>query len=334
MDNSIIENQNGESEEPINETSLSENDMEFSQNENMLLSLKYNSKKDIFKSIFLGFLIGLAIIIPGVSGAGLAIIFGLYTQLIFSISNLFKKFKTCSLFLLPLVIGGIFGILVGFLVIKNLISIAPFAVISAFAGFMIGAYPSVIKPIKSEKKSWKMIVLFIFGAIIPVAFSLISILNKTQLQNFDNLKFYDYILFLVIGLVVSITQIVPGLSATALLMTIGYFSPLIDLINFNLLHNFSNLLIFICLGIGFVVGLLCFSKIISICFSKLKNQTLFLISGLSLGSIFTMFLNVEIVDYYSILFTKSKIIEIIIAIVLLIVSILLSYKLIKNQNEN
>ena len=57
------------------------------------LSLGYRNKSDVFKGGILGFFIGLAIIVPGVSGAAVSIIFGLYEKLLFAMGNLFKKFK-------------------------------------------------------------------------------------------------------------------------------------------------------------------------------------------------------------------------------------------------
>ena len=72
-----------------------------------LALLKYNSNKSWFKSAFLGFLIGLAVIIPGISGSTVAIIFKLYDQFLYAVGNIFKRFKLCFLFLLPIGLGVI-----------------------------------------------------------------------------------------------------------------------------------------------------------------------------------------------------------------------------------
>ena len=83
---------------------------------------KYTSKS-WFKSCILGFLIGLAIIVPGISGSTISILFKLYDKLLYAISNIFKKFKVCVLFLLPILIGGILGIILGFFSVKKLLEI-------------------------------------------------------------------------------------------------------------------------------------------------------------------------------------------------------------------
>ena len=58
--------------------------------------IKYN-KKTWCKSALLGFFIGLAVIVPGISGSTVAIIFKLYDQFLYAVGNLFKKFKKLML---------------------------------------------------------------------------------------------------------------------------------------------------------------------------------------------------------------------------------------------
>ena len=81
--------------------------------------LKYN-KKTWSKSALLGFIIGLAVIIPGISGSTVAIIFKMYDQFLYAIGNIFKKFKACFIFLLPIGLGIILGVLAGFLGVKQI----------------------------------------------------------------------------------------------------------------------------------------------------------------------------------------------------------------------
>ena len=65
--------------------------------------IRYN-KKTWCKSGILGFIIGLAVIIPGISGSTVAIIFKLYDQFLYAVGNLFKQFKKCFAFLLLTII--------------------------------------------------------------------------------------------------------------------------------------------------------------------------------------------------------------------------------------
>jgi putative membrane protein len=76
------------------------------------MELSYKSVKELLISIFVGFSIGLSVIIPGISGSSIAIIMKVYDKLMYSFSNIFKKFKSCIIFLIPIGIGILLGFLI------------------------------------------------------------------------------------------------------------------------------------------------------------------------------------------------------------------------------
>ena len=83
---------------------------------------------NLIRRSILGFLIGLAVILPGVSGASLAIILGIYDDLIISISNIFKDFKRSCIYLLPIFIFIILGVSIGLILLRGLINLLPFSI--------------------------------------------------------------------------------------------------------------------------------------------------------------------------------------------------------------
>ena len=91
--------------------------------------LRYQDGKAAFKGGVLGFFIGLAVIVPGVSGSTVAILFRLYEKLLYALGNIFKKFKKCARFLLPIAVGLVVGLLIGFFAVQNLVELVPFAVV-------------------------------------------------------------------------------------------------------------------------------------------------------------------------------------------------------------
>ena len=262
-------------------------------------SLKYKNGKEVAKGGLLGVFIGLAVIVPGVSGSTVAIIFKLYHKLLFAIGNIFKKFKKCAAFLLPVVVGLVIGFVAGFFAIQRVLNVAPFNVIGLFAGLMLGAFPAVKDEIKGEKKSAGRVLLFVLGLAVPVVISLVSTLCVAGAHSLENLQWYHYLLFLVLGYIVAITQIVPGLSATAILMVFGYFSPLMDSVHLSYWQaNPQVFLVYLCLVIGFAAGLVTFSKALTKIFDRAKKPAFFLITGLSLGSVVTMFFNPDVYAVY------------------------------------
>ena len=264
--------------------------------------IKYN-KKTWSKSALLGFFIGLAVIVPGISGSTVAIIFKLYDQFLYAIGNLFKKFKQCFLFLLPIGIGMVLGVLLGFITVKQLLDILPFAVVCLFAGLMTGAFPAVKDELKGAKMTGKRIALFALGVLIPVGLGCVSAVLATKGScgmAFLTVKWWHVILALAIGFVVGVTQVVPGLSASAFLMAVGWFSGLMDSVSMTFWSaNPKIFLLYAGLGIGFLLGIFVFSKLLTHLFGKARHTSYSMIVGLSLGSILSMFCNGDIIEVYT-----------------------------------
>ena len=257
-------------------------------------SLRYKNPKEGFMATFLGFFIGLAVIVPGVSGSAVAIMMKLYERLLFAISNIIRRFKTAVLFLLPILAGAVVGFALGFLAVKALLEIIPFAIILFFAGLMFGAYPSILDEYKSERHTPLRIVLLAVGILVPVAIAVVSLLLNEGGMDLGNLSWYHYVLFLVLGFVVAITQIVPGLSATALLMACGCYTPLVESVSITFWKgNPMVFLVYGLLAVGFLVGLYFVSKAVGYLLKRWRGAAFHLIGGLSLGSIVSMLISPE-----------------------------------------
>ncbi len=262
--------------------------------------LRYRNKREAVKGGVLGFFIGLAIIVPGVSGSTVAILFRLYEKLLYAIGNILKKFTACLRFLLPIGAGAVIGFVLGFFAVRWLLDVSPFTVIALFAGLMLGAYPAVLDEVRGGKKSFPDVFLFCVGLLVPLAASLFSTFGQEGARALEGLAWYHYILFFALGFVVAVTQIVPGLSATAVLMMAGYFKPLMDSVSAGYWsENPAVFAVYFCLGIGFLLGLVLVSKGMTKLFEKHRKRAFFCICGLSLGSILTMFFNPEVYAVYT-----------------------------------
>ncbi len=263
------------------------------------MDLRYQNGKEVFKGGVLGAFIGLAVIVPGVSGSAVAIIFRLYEKLLYALGGIFRRFKESVRFLLPIALGGIVGLAAGFFGVRFLLNLLPFAIVALFAGLMLGAFPAVTDEIKGEKPTPLRIILFLLGLLFPIGLSALSVFGTPDMLSLDNLSWYHYILFLLVGYTIAVTQLVPGLSATALLMTFGCFTPLMNSVSLTYWQeNPMVLLVYACLAVGFVLGLLTFSSGLSRLLEKKRAPAFYTIAGLSLGSIVTMFFNPEIVEVY------------------------------------
>lgn len=269
------------------------------QQKSAAMDLRYQNGKEVAKGGILGAFIGLAVIVPGVSGSAVAIIFRLYEKLLYALGGIFRRFKESARFLLPIALGGIVGLAAGFFGVRFLLNLLPFAIVALFAGLMLGAFPAVTDEIKGEKPTPLRIILFLLGLLFPIGLSALSVFGTPDMLSLENLAWYHYLLFLLVGYAIAVTQLVPGLSATALLMTFGCFTPLMNSVSLTYWQeNPMVLLVYACLAVGFILGLLTFSNGLSRLLEKKRAPAFYTIAGLSLGSIVTMFFNPEIVEVY------------------------------------
>lgn len=283
--------------------------------ENLQLeALKYKNWKEVIKSLINGFFIGLAIIVPGVSGSTISMIFKLYDKMMLALANIFKRFKIAVLFLLPLLGGLIVGFVLGFFAVQQLVNNFMFICISLFGGLMLGGAKEVHKEIMTTNiKDHKFYdwILLIVGLLIPIALSVTFVFLKSGLsleEDFAQESFPPYLYFVVLalGLLVSLTQIIPGLSATALLMTFGAFTPIVDSVSISTWQNKPLwFVMYLVLAIGFIAGILLLAKLFNYLLSKYRFHTFHLLTGLAYGSVVSIFYNTETAEIYN-LWSKGE----------------------------
>lgn len=261
--------------------------------------LTYRGGKEKLRAAALGFCIGLAVIVPGVSGAAVAILFGLYEKLLAAIGGLGRHLRRSILFLLPVAAGGVAGFVVGFFAVRALLDLCPFAVVALFAGLMAGAYPAVTDNLRGERITPLRVSLFAAGALLPVLLGAAAVFLSPAPLWPEQVGVLPCLLFLVLGFLVALTQVVPGLSATALLMLCGCFAPLLDSVGLSYWRqNPAVFALYACLAVGFLAGLVLCSKWIGRLLVRRRAPAFFAVCGLSLGSFVSMFLNPEIWEVY------------------------------------
>ena len=299
--------------------------------------IQYN-RKTWCKSGLLGFFIGLAVIVPGISGSTVAIIFKLYDQFLYALGNLFKQFKKCFAFLLPIGIGAVLGIALGFIAVKKLLVLFPFALICLFAGLMTGAFPAVFSEIKDAEKTTKRIVLFAVGLSIPLIMGCLSAFVFAEEQSVDifaKVTLLHPLAAVIVGAICGVTQIIPGLSASAILMSVGWFQTLINSVSFTYWQsNPAIFLVYIGLAVGFIGSIVLLSSLLSRIFVRARTTAYCMIVGLSLGSIFAMFCNGDMVALYTAWVQNGVVVyDLILGMVLFAVGIIGAYALVRYERK-
>jgi len=241
----------------------------------------------LIKSIFIGILIGIANIIPGVSGGTLALSLGVYEDIIYAVNHLFKEFKKSMKILIPLGIGAILAILCLSKVIEHCFNVWPNNTTSVFVGLIIGALPMLFKKVKGSKIDLKNIICFIigFGIILAMAF-----LGETQNSNvFPSTNLF---IILLVGIIASATMIIPGVSGSMVLALMGFYMPILNTINtlvekllsLDISNSWNEIFILTFFGIGVIIGVIVLARIIEIMFNKFKIPTFYVIIGIIMAS--------------------------------------------------
>lgn len=274
--------------------------------------------KEKISLVIKGFFIGVANIIPGVSGGTLAITLGIYERLIGAISHFFKNFKENIKFLIPIGIGAVLSILLLSKVISFSLDKYTLATILFFIGLILGGIPLLNKKIKGHYKDISNILIFILAFSFVIG---LSLLRGEGHISFDSLNIIGYICLFLVGIVAAATMIIPGVSGSFILMLLGYYQPIIDTI--SSLTKFDNIidncLVLAPFGIGIIIGFVVISKLLEFLFKRYETKTYFGVMGFVLSSIITIFLGAE-----GLVFSVP---QLIMGIILLMVGFIIAYKL-------
>ncbi|WP_210361455.1 undecaprenyl phosphate translocase family protein [Borreliella valaisiana] len=251
-----------------------------------------------------GILLGIANIIPGVSGATLALMLKIYYKIVNSISEILKfaEIKKNLMFLTILATGMLTSILLAAKIFKAYVfdnGIIEALLMAFFIGLTFGNMltlkPKIsIKEINSNTKILKHLLFFI-GMVIIVLFLIIKKSNiqlqSTILQDKNSIKYY--LLLISSGTISGASMILPGISGSAMLLLLGFYKEIILIISE---FNIALITIFaISLTIGIITSILIIKKIID----NHLNNFIYLSKGLIFGSILQMILIVLKLNFKS-----------------------------------
>ncbi len=275
--------------------------------------------KDKLLFIIRGFFLGVANIIPGVSGGTIAMTMGIYEDLIGSISGFFKNPKKSILYLLPIGVGAVLSILLMSKLISFCLDRYPAPTILFFIGLIIGGIPLLTKNIKNEKVKPYYLVLFLITFLIIMFMNFANVGSSEM--NLATMDLSKAILLFLIGMIAAGCMVIPGISGSFVLMLLGAYKPIIstigDITNFANLG--TNLSILVPFGFGVLIGIILIAKILEYLFKKYEVPTYYAILGFIIASVIGLAVGI--------IGVKVSIIEIIIGIILFVLGSVIGYKL-------
>ena len=243
------------------------------------------------KLFFIGIILGVANVIPGVSGGTLAVVFNVYDRLINVISLNVKKIISEWKFLLPLALGMGAGIIGFSKILTFLFENYPMQTNLFFVGIIAGSIPLVYRKIKSsmqeiseknKKPYLSTIICFIVALAIMIVMTVFKDFSGSSVI-YTELSGSLFLLLLVSGALGAVAMIIPGISGSFLLLAIGTYATVI-----GSLSDF-NIPLMIPTAFGILIGLLFGAYLVRLLMEKTPSQTYGAIFGLVIGSIFTVF---------------------------------------------
>lgn len=242
------------------------------------------------KDMCKGAVIGIANIIPGVSGGTMAVSMGIYDRLIHCITHLFKEFKKSILFLLPILLGAAAALVASAFGLEYLFGNYPVPTNLLFIGLILGGLPAMCKKVKGNKvKAGHVISFLLFFALVAG----LALLGEKEGAAADlSFNLLNVIKLFFVGMIASATMVIPGVSGSMILLLIGYYHPIIETISFfiralaafDINGILSGMAVLVPAGIGIIVGIFAIAKLIEIIFQKFPMYAFWAIIGLIVAS--------------------------------------------------
>lgn len=244
----------------------------------------------MLKLILQGLAVGVANIIPGVSGGTMMVAMGIYDKLIHCVTHLKSELKNSLKLIIPIFVGVGIAIVALSRLFEYLLANHPIPTNFAFCGLIAGSLPFIFKKVEGKKITIGKIVPFILFFAVVI---LMAVMGDTSGTAADvSFTFINVVKLLGVGVVAAATMVIPGVSGSMMLMLLGYYDVVLATINdfidavlvFDMAEILRTVGVLAPFGIGVLVGIFLIAKLIEFIFSKAETHAYFAIIGLIMAS--------------------------------------------------
>lgn len=238
------------------------------------------------RQVFIGFVIGAGMILPGVSGGVLAVVLGVYEKMIDAFLNFFKNIPNNTIFLAPLILGTLIGVITFGKLLFFLFDQYPMEAQFTFIGLIIGGIPALIHEVESSgKHKINVIALLISFAISITLFVLGKGTLNIDFSSHVESGIIAFVLLFITGFIFISGKIIPGISSSFMLMLIGMYQFLLNILNNPLGLSQDEYMQLIPFALGIATGLVYLLKLVQKMIAKYFSLTYSSIIGFIIGSI-------------------------------------------------
>ena len=261
-----------------------------------------------------GTIIGAGAILPGISGASLAVVFGVYEEFMDLIAHPVKNFKSFFHRRVFLCLGIALGFLSLTLLLDRLFSTHTTPLVFLFSGFIAGTLPEIFTVARKHGIGKGEIIAFFITAGLLATLAILHGLSATTAGGATlgvapgvstgalsvssgapgvssgapgvptgELAAIGLPVWFFAGAIIALGSLLPGLSASFILIFLGLYGPLLDSV------RHIDLPVAVALGAGALISLVVFSRIIDALYSRFHGIMSFTVLGFTLGSLFLVF---------------------------------------------
>ena len=280
--------------------------------------------KEFIVNVLRGMVIGIANVIPGVSGGTMMVSMGIYDKLILVLTHFIKRMKEAVALLVPIGIGMLLSIAVFAKIFSEILFPRfPLQTNLFFIGLILGGLPVIYGKVKGKSIKVPQILAFVLFFVMVVGFALVGEGGDASAD--ISFSVVNVIKLFGVGIIAAATMVIPGVSGSMIMMILGYYNTIIDTINdfINALKDFDiaamlqTFVVLVPFGIGVVVGVV--AKLIEFMLKKFPEVTYWAIIGLIVASPFAILIMMQV--------GAIGIVEILTGVVLLAVGFVISLKL-------
>ena len=237
-------------------------------------------------SFLVSILIGIGVVLPGVSGSAIAILVGIYDKVLTVLNDFSIKALKKIIILFPVIIGIMVGVVIFGNILLKIYEYYEFQMKYIFIGLIFGGVPILVNELKDKGGVLKMKPL-----IFSVIFSLLLIVIPSVIS-YDNVSDLNPIKLFIAGILYISGKIIPGISSS-FLMLLGMYEKVLLMLSSPFSLSYFEWISLIPFIIGIIVGAIILIKVVNYLFNKRLSLTYSIIIGFVCGSTLSIFPGLE-----------------------------------------
>ncbi len=252
---------------------------------------EYRGEAMAVRGVIGGALMGLANLLPGISGGTMLLAVGVYPQFVGGIAELSTfRFRAKTILLMACIVGAALLAIVGFAgVMSHLVVHHRWMMYSLFIGLTLGGVPVLWPMVRPADPT--IVLTSIIGIVVMAAMALIGPASSSSAAAAETS--HPYAMYFLAGLAGASAMVLPGISGGYLLLVLGQYVVILTAISaakdglqtrdWNLL--LQSLHVIVPVGVGVLIGVVGVSNLVKILLDRWRRPTLGLLLGLLLGAV-------------------------------------------------